>query len=99
MQRMPVADAPSAAPVKPSSEIGVSTMRSPPNSWYRFLGVREGAAALAGALAEIDQVAVAPHLLGDPVPDGIEPARLDRGTASAASVPVASGGLSGSAKT
>jgi hypothetical protein len=32
MQRTPVAEAPSEAPVKPSSEIGVSTIRSAPNS-------------------------------------------------------------------
>ncbi len=39
-------------------------------------GVGEGAAALAGALAEIEDVRVAPHLLGDAVADGIEPALL-----------------------
>ncbi len=42
------------------------------------LGVGEGAAALAGSFAEIDDVRIAPHLLGDAVAHGVEPARLLR---------------------
>ena len=41
------------------------------------LGVREGAAALAGAFAEIEDVRVLAHLLGDAVADGVEPAGHD----------------------
>jgi hypothetical protein len=39
--------------------------------------MREGAAALAGPFAKIDDVAVAPHLLGDAVAHRVEPAGLD----------------------
>ena len=62
------------------------------------LGVRESAAALAGALAEIEDVRIAPHLLGDAVAHRIEPARLGR-VGRPAAARSASGGLIGSAKT
>ena len=76
MQRTPVAEAPSAAPVKPSSEIGVSTMRSGAELLVQVLRMGEGAAALTRSFAEIDDIGVAAHLLGDAVAHGVEPARL-----------------------
>ena len=94
--RAPVAEAPIAAPVKPCSEIGVSTIRFGAELLPEALGVGEGAAALAGAFAEIDDVRIAPHLLGDAVAHRVEPARGRRSGRRPAGAS-ASGGLIGSA--
>ena len=56
----------------------------------------EGAAALAGAFAEIEDVRIAPHLLGDAVAHRVEPAG-GHGRRRLPAAASASGGLSGSA--
>ncbi len=71
--RHPLAAAPAAAPVKPSSQMGVSISRSATKFLPQSLGVREAAAALAGPLAHVDDVFVAAHFLGDAVANRFQP--------------------------
>ena len=61
--RKPVMAAPTARPVKPASEIGVSMTRSLPNSSTRPFTTLNGVPGFGDVLTEQDHVAIAPHLL------------------------------------
>ena len=67
----PVIAAPIAAPRIACSEIGVSRTRSGPNSSTRPDRRLEHAARRRDVLAEHHEARVPPHLLGDPVGDGL----------------------------
>ena len=67
--RRPVIAAPTPRPVKPGSEIGVSMMRSLPNSSTSPFSTLNGGARLGDVLAEQDDPRVAAHLFGERLAD------------------------------
>ena len=96
--RAPVAEAPTAAAVKPCSEIGVSTMRSRAELLPEVLGVGEAAAALAGAFAEIEDAGLA--RISSAMPSRTASSQpCSRASRRPRCGRSASGGLIGSAKT
>ena len=63
--RSPIQAAPTAAPTNPSSAIGVSITRSPPNSLEQPPGHAERAAEVADVLAQHEDALVCPHGVGE----------------------------------